>query len=64
MGESVSYENLLRHWDFISLANWTEATSKINGALICSVNFYSSEVAFYLHKSIRWSCIEWNLCPG
>ena len=40
----------------ISIAK--SATKKI-GALSCSMEFLSPEVALYLYKSTRWSCIEY-----
>ena len=34
------------------------ATKKI-GALICSMKFFSTEVALYLYKSTIWPCMEY-----
>ena len=35
-----------------------KTTSKKIGALICSLNFFSPEVALYLYKSTIWPCME------
>ena len=59
----------LRYWDWLFLLNWIGAltlsiitfaktASKKIGALIHSMNFLSSEVALYLHKSTIWACME------
>ena len=36
-----------------------KASFKKIGALICSMKFLFSEVALYLYKSTKWSCMEY-----
>ena len=37
----------------------TKTATKKTGALICSMNFFSTEVALYLYKSTIWPCMEY-----
>ena len=44
-------------WDYC-IISMTKTASKKIGALVCSVEFLSPEVALYLHKSNILPCME------
>ena len=65
IGQFLRKNHLLRCWDWLSLLNWIRVlrlslgASKKIGALICSMKFFSPEVALYQYKSTIWPCLEY-----
>ena len=68
MGLFLRKNHLLRCWGLLFLLNWIGAlilhlllktASKKIGALICSMKFFSPEIALYVYKSAIWPCMEY-----